>query len=154
MIQLVPLFRGPQPSGWGPILVPWPVGNWTAEQEMNGSEGSGGEWEKFRLLLLITGITAWSTPPTSPWKNFLLVPGAQKVGDCCPCWSIPRELLLRLYWSDEEPGDLTKMQGLMDPEWGLWFCKSGWPPSDTDAWATLWVAKPKGTAFWTFYWLC
>ena len=150
MIHLVPLFRGPQPSGRGPVLVSWPVRNWTAQQEVNGSEGRGSELVKLCLLLLITGITAWTTPPTSPWKNCLPVPGAQKVGDCCPCWSIPRELLLRLYWSDEEPGDLTKMQSSMDPEWGLWFCYPGWPPGGTDARATLWVARPKGTAFWTF----
>lgn len=90
MIQLVPLFRGPQPSGRGPVLVPWHVRNWTAQQEVSGSEGRESELVKLRLLLLITGITSWTTPPTSPWKNCLLVRCAQKVGDCCPCWSIPR----------------------------------------------------------------
>lgn len=135
MIQLVPLFRGPQPLGRGPVLVPWHVRNWTAQQEVSGSEGRESELVKLRLLLLITGIPEPHHLPVHGKIVFWsLVP--KRLGTVVLV-GLSLELLLRLYWSDEEPGDLTKMQSSMDPEWGLWFCYPGWPPGATDARATL-----------------
>lgn len=106
MIQLVPLFRGPQPSGRGPVLVPWQVRNWTAQQEVSGSEGRGSELVKLRLLLLIAGIPEPHHLPVHGKIVFWsLVP--KRLGTVVLV-GLSLELLLRLYWSDENLGILPK----------------------------------------------